>query len=165
MVKQYHDLHTKMSHSTDTKDMILFGDVMKHLFETMVTVKPDAAKQALDILEAINWNQYVSRAEATKIVSGMKPSAKWDYPTLMATLTKLEMPTEEAPYYNSCALWVVISQLYSDIGDILAWSMGKEPATVEEVPFLKYLYKMALSYLKDQDGMYNIRRYFEPVLK
>ncbi len=165
MMKHYEMLHEKMSHSTNVNDMILFGDVMKGLFEAMVTLKPEMAKQALEVLEAIEWNQYVSKTEATKIVAGMKPSAKWDYNTLMATLDKLEMPTEEAPYYNSCALWVVISQLYSDFAPEMSWMMGAEPSTVDETKLLKYLYKMALKYLKDQDGVYNIRRYFEPVLK
>lgn len=165
MIKHYEELHTKMSHSTNVEDMILFGDVMHDLFCKMAELNPDYATKSLEKLEAINWCQYLTKDEAVKIVSCMTPSPKWDYPTLMGALKKLELPCEEMGIYNSYALWVVMSQQYSDIGENIAWAIGLELSTIDETKLAVILYKIALKYLKDQDGVYDVRQYFKSILK
>lgn len=103
---------------------------------------------------------YLTMKEATHIFSKMQPAAKWDYSTLMAALKQHGLETEEDPYYNSYALWVVISAIYSDFGHEIAEDMGMKLADVPTEKMLLSCYKKALRLLKDADKMYDVHKYF-----
>ncbi len=62
-------------------------------------------------------------------------------------------PLEEQPYYNQCALYVVMSMIYSDSFKTISKFMTG--GDVFEV-----IYSLALDKLKDKDEQFNVRSYF-----
>ena len=60
---------------------------------------------------------------------------------------------------NKCALYVEMSKIYSDFGDNIAEMLGK-PLAPTDKDIIAACYKMALKTLKDKDGIYDIRKYF-----
>ena len=64
------------------------------------------------------------------------------------------------PYYNRCALWVEMNKQYSDQGETVAELLGTQLAQIPGETIVPAMYKMALNLLKDKDGVYNIRKYF-----
>ena len=52
-----------------------------------------------------------------------------------------------------------MSKIYSDFGDNIAEMLGK-PLAPTDKDIIAACYKMALKTLKDKDGIYDIRKYF-----
>lgn len=160
MIEKYHGLYDYMAQSGEKKNMELFGSVMSEMFEYLSINKPDLASDFLDELCAVKWKNYLSEKEASSIISNMTPKPIWNYDTVIQSLKELGLPIEEDPSYNSYALYVTISSIYSDSADSIAAIMGKTKDVVENSDMLKACYKLAIDKLKDSDGMFNARKYF-----
>jgi len=107
------------------------------------------------------WHQYLTPQEAEQIVAKMNPTAPWKRDAWQAAMTKLGLPMEEHPFYNSCALWTEMNKQYSDHAESLAlrvWNKPLDAIPAEEI--VPVIYAFALDVLKDKDGVYNIRSYF-----
>ena len=161
MTKEFQALYNMMANSQNPAYMHVFGMVTKEMFAWMIANKPDLAQEWLDKLESIRWKQYLTAKEAEKIVSGMNPKAPWPRDAWKQAMTQLELPTEESPYYNSCALWTEMNKQYSDHAETIARDILHKP--LNEIPvdvIVPGIRAMALDVLKDKDDVYHIREYF-----
>ena len=157
--ERYDSLYDYMAGSKDPKNMKVFGCVMTEMMIWMIENKPDVAEEMINQLDSIKWHQYLTPKEADTIIVKMDPKAPWSRDQWKATMQSLGLPTEDAPYYNSCALWVEMNKVYSDAGDVIAELLGK-PLSPSDKDIISACDKMALKTLRDKDGVYDIRRYF-----
>ena len=161
MTKEFYALYNMMANSQNPAYMHVFGMATQEMFKWFVANKPELAQEWLEKLESIRWHQYLSQKEAEKIVDGMVPKAPWKREVWKQAMTQLELPMEEEPYYNSCALWTEMNKQYSDHAETIARDILKKP--LSEIPaeqIVPGIRAMALDLLKDKDHVYNIREYF-----
>lgn len=131
------------------------------MMNDMAVKHPELAQEYLDKLCAIKWNNYLTKKEASEIVTCMNPPVTWDMQTWINAMTGLGLATEEKPYYNDYALYVAMNQVVSDHGCTIAKILGKEDVKdIDTEHLVKYAHSLALDLLKDKDGVYNIREYF-----
>lgn len=152
-------LYNHMAVSGDTKQMKLFGNVMKDMMAWYIDNKPEAAEMFIETLCAVKWKQYLTKSEALGIIEGMKPPAAWDYDTWHNAMEKLGLECERKGVYNSFALWVVMNATHSDNGKLIAELMGKE-MNAADPDYIKAVYRFAVNMLSDEDGKYCVRTYF-----
>lgn len=91
----------------------------------------------------------------------MQPKAPWSREVWNNAMDSLGLKKEEDPYYNRCALWTVMNQVYSDHAQTIADNIIKKP--LNEIPaeqIVPGIYALALDLLLDKDGVYNVRSYF-----
>lgn len=167
MLERYYALKNKALMSKDEKKMKVLEKAEEWVFMDMVNTAPEKADKWLDHLEEINWNNYLSSKEAMNIGRRMKNSDgtvgfHWNHEVFTNAVRGLGGKVEEEPYYNSYALCVTANMIYSDLGESIAEDMGYK--TAAEVPNDKMAlscYKKAVSYLKDKDENFRIRKYFK----
>lgn len=159
--ERFDELYSMMSASTEVENMRLFGSVMRKMMDDMIEVHPAEAEEYIDTLEAMKWNNYLTHKEAEKIVAGMKPKALWSWQTWVQAMESFGIKTEEKPYYNPYALWVTMNMVYSDNAETLAEKVWEKPlAEIPTEKLVSVMNALALDYLKDEDGVFNIRKYF-----
>lgn len=160
--EQYTALYDYMSQSKDPKNMMAFGHVMTDMMDYLIQYKPDVAEDMVNKLEAIKWKQYLTPKEAETIVANMVPAAPWKRDVWTKAMADMGIPTEEQPFYNSCALWTEMNKQYSDHAQSLAEKVWKKPlATIPAEDIIPVIHAFALDVLKDKDGVYDIRSYFK----
>lgn len=159
MKKEFAALFNMMANSNDVNYMHVFGQVQKEMFEWMLANKADVAEEMLMKLEAIRWCQYLTPKEADRIIAGMDPKAPWSREVWKGAMESFDLPIEEQPYFNRCALFVEMSKMYSDFGEEIA-SLLEKPLSATDKDIIEACYKMSLRTLKDKDKVYDIRRYF-----
>lgn len=155
---RYEELYHKMAHSKDVSKMRAFGSAEHWVFDMLAERHPDIARKWLDKLEATEWNNYLSEAEAVDIVSNLKnqdgrTGAHWNLATFANAVQSLGGEMEKPPYYNKYALWATANMLYSDH----AKSATKYVAE-DKLP--AYFYDLAVEKLTDVDRPHFIREYF-----
>ena len=161
MKKEFYELYDMMAMSHDVENMRTFGNVHKEMMEWMIQNKPDLAQEWIGKLESIKWCNYLTPKEAEKIVSEMVPRAPWSREVWKNAMQSLGLPMEEEPYYNSCALWVVMNQVYTDHAQTIADNILKKPLnTIPAEEIVPVIHALALDLLKDKDKVYCIRKYF-----
>jgi hypothetical protein len=153
MKSKYADLYGYMASSRDPENMKAFGKVMTEMFMWMAENKSEAAQEWLDKLESINWDNYLTQKEAEKIVSGMKPAAPWSREKWRDAMMQKGYKMEDAPCYNSCALWVTMNMLMSDSSDTLGKYVGGDK-------LFDAVHALAVDKLCDEDNVFSIRKYF-----
>lgn len=159
MIARYHELYGKMAISGEPSMMHIFGEAEKRAFGKMVELSPSYAGSWLEILEAVGWNNYLSKAEAEGIVSKLKNQdgsigGHWTYDTFKNAVESLGAPIADEPYYNCWALWATANMLYSDHAKSVS-------EYVEPKDHPKFFYTMAVEQLKDVDHPKFVRGYFE----
>lgn len=159
MKERYTGLYDYMAGSRDPRNMKAFGCVMTEMMDWMIANKPDVAREMIEELEAIRWKQYLTPKEAERIVASMDPNGPWTRDVWRSTMEQLGLPLEEAPLYNSYALWCEMNKIYSDYGAEIAAMIGK-PLSPADKDIVTACYRLALRNLKDKDGVYDIRKYF-----
>lgn len=170
IVERYHELYNKMVSGKDPKNMMVFGESEKYMFELLAESHPELAENWLSHLEAVCWNNYLSETEASNIAMSMKnidgtSGFHWTCDVFSRAVESLGGILEESPYYNSYALCVVANMIYSDMSDSIAEDMGYK--TIMEVPNEKMAlscYKKAVSFLKDKDDVFKVRKYFKQTM-
>ena len=167
LVERYDYLYDKMKHSQEVKNMKIFGKAEKYMFHELAMMHPEMAEKWLSHLEAVEWNQYLSKSEADNIAKrtinqdGTK-GFHWDYPTFVNAVNSLGGVIEHHPCYNSYALWVAANMVYSDHAKSVAEDMGfKSPSEVPNEKMALSMYRKALENLKDDDDGFHIRKYFK----
>jgi len=149
----YAELYGYMANSKKPDNMKAFGKVMTEMYMWFADNKPDAASEWLDKLSAIKWNNYLTPAEAERIVKAMDPQAPWNRDQWNAAMQQHGFHMEEEPYYNRCALYVTMNMIMSDSGKTLSkYIDGNE--------MFKVVYDLAVDKLKDKDNHFNVREYF-----
>lgn len=148
------ELYAYMAESKKPENMMAFGEVMKEMFMWMADNKPDYAMAWLEKLEAVKWDNYLTVKEAENIVTHMDPRGPWSREQWRGAMEQHEYPLEEEPYYNKCAMFVKMSEIYSDSIESLKKIVGSGD-------IFEAIHMLALDKLKDKDKRYKIREYFD----
>ena len=150
---KYWSLYEYMAGSKNPENMKAFGRVMTSMVEDMIQSNPSKAEEYINRLESIKWNNYLTPNEADKIVASMQPEAPWKREQWKQAMQQYGYPLEEWPYYNKCALYVTMNMIMSDSSEPIAEFVDNEN-------MFEFVYKLAVSMLKDVDGKYKIRKHF-----
>lgn len=153
MRKEFEALYTMMANSHDVSFMHTFGQVHREMMEWMIQNKPTEAQEWLDKLESIKWRNYVTPKEAETIVAEMQPKSPWSREQWRQAMEQHGYDMEKEPYYNSCAMWVVMCMEMSDSSDTLEKYVEKERV-------FDAVHDLAVDKLIDEDGVFSLRRYF-----
>lgn len=145
-------------------DMIRLGTMTQRVMQWLCVYEPDIAAQAIAILDGEDSQQchnYLTEQEARAIVDGMSPKPQWSPRQVLDMLRNAGYATDEPPYFNNYALATTMCMILSDSGQTLQRIIGSpsHPATNEEL--LASVYQLAVDKLKDKDGKFNIRKYFD----
>lgn len=165
MKSRYEHLYDVMSNSKDVNKMMVYGRAGRRIFEKMIIVNPGIAKEWVEMLEPIVWNNYVTAEMANEIASRLvnqdgSKGPHWSMDTFFSVVPKLGGKLEDEPYYNKYALWLVANAHYSDFAKSTSEDMGYP---LEEVPGEKMalsMYKKAIESLKDIDLSHYIANYY-----
>lgn len=164
--ERYLELYEDMAKSGMPEKMKVFGESAKWAFDRLHERDPKLAEMWVEKLEAMNWNNYLSKAEADEIVAKFinqdnSRGAHWGYDVFKGAVESLGGKTYEAPFYNCYALWVVANMVYSDHAQSVAEDMGHTtPAQVPNEKMALSMYKKAVEKLKDKDRPRFVRDYF-----
>ena len=153
MKQAYDDLYGYMADSQNPENMKAFGKVMTEMFYWMADNKSELASDMLDKLCAIKWHNYLTPKEADAIVAQMNPKAPWSREQWKAAMAQYDYPLEEEPYYNRCALYVTMNMVMSDSSSTIGNYVSGDD-------LFKFVHDLAVDKLKDADGKFNIRSYF-----
>ena len=171
MIERYEELYKDMATAKDVEKMHVFGAVGKWMFCRLAEENPRMAQMALDKLEAMYWNNYLSDAEAKEICAALvnqdgTAGAKWGKEAFLQVVEKHDGETEKKPYFNDNALWVTANMIYSDHAKSIAEDMGAQ--SVAAVPAEKMAlscYRKAVEKLCDRDRKHFVRQYFAEELE
>ena len=162
MKEEFLQLYDYIINSGDTEKMHVLGQVTKSMMCRFIESYPQWAREYLDMLQSVKWNNYVTAKEAETIVSEMTPEPIWKKSMWESMIQSTGYPKCEEPYFNSCALYVTMCMISSDSGETLKDILNiKELDTKNSEHMFKVIYKLALDKLKDKDRKYNIRDYFK----
>lgn len=151
--EKYLALYEYMTTSKKTENMKAFGRVMSAMMEDMIANSPSKAEEYISKLESIKWCNYLTPTEADKIVSAMNPAAPWSREQWKSVMISHQLELEEWPCYNRCALYVTMNMIMSDSGETLKKIVSGD--------LFDAVYRLAVDKLKDADGKFNVRRYFD----
>lgn len=149
----YSDLYGYMAQSKDPANMKAFGKAMTEMFMWFADNKPEAAMEWLDKLSAIKWRNYLTPSEADKIVAAMEPKAPWNRDQWKGAMEQHGFEMEEEPYYNKCALYTIMNMIMSDSSKSIS-------EYVEGDKMFAFVHSLAIDKLRDRDGNFSIRKYF-----
>ena len=161
MKEKFEGLYNYMASSADVAHMRTFGNVHKEMMEWMIQNKPEMAQEWIDKLCSIKWRNYVTEKEGERIVAEMSPKAPWSKESWIQAMKSLQIETEEEPYFNPCALWVTMNMVYSDSSKTIASIMGVPLQNIPDDKLVNAVHALALDKLKDADGKFRIRKYFD----
>lgn len=165
-MKRHEELYKGIIHSKDDAKMEMLGCIFLSMMDQVEATNPRLYKEMVERMEATEWNNYLTEAEATKIASALvnqdgSRGAHWPYEAFKNAVESLGGKPSESPYYNCYALWVTANMLYSDHAQSVAEDMGyKTPAEVPNEKMALSMYKKAVEKLKDMDRPYFVRAYF-----
>lgn len=152
--EKFDSLYSTIISSRDNRKMQILGCMTRKIMYQTIESHPQKAEALLNILEATNWNNYLTEIEAEQIVSKMSPSPHWTKQQWLAMMEKLDKPIEQSPYYNKCALYVTMCMVDSDSGETI------RKLESDDAKYFEIIYSLALDKLLDKDGVFNIRHYF-----
>ena len=160
----YQQFLSRYESAINSGDMTRLGDMTKRVMRWLVAYEPDIAAQAITILDSEENQEcrnYLSGHEASEIVRQMDPQPQWSPRQVLDMLRSAGYATDETPYFNNYALATTMCMILSDSGQTLQRIIGSpsHPATNEEL--LASVYQLAIDKLKDKDGKFNIRKYFD----
>jgi len=161
ILEKFDQLYKLAVNSQDPEYMKPFGTVLKDLMNYISKVNQDMAEIELEKLEAIEWEQYLTRDEATDILDRLDPDAKWGYKEWKNAMDNLGLKTSIPHVFNDYALWVVMNAEYSDqSATIFDMAFKSNKSDINDEDIIKLFYCMAVNKLTDVDGFYNVRKYF-----
>ena len=138
----------------------IFKTAISEMMDFAYERDPSIVQTWLDNLGAVEWQNYINKKEAEAIVAEMEPKAPWTIEQWDKILEANELDREEAPYYNSYALYVVMSTIYNLHAQTLAKIVGQ---TIDEIPedeFFQAVYFLALDRLKKNDANMDVRNWY-----
>lgn len=160
MQQQFLARYDSIIQSGDTRQMERLGAMVKRVMGWMFKYEPQVAAQALALLDDNTATDYANRLteqEAKNIVAQMKPQPTWTMEGLTASLQSMGLPGDVPPHFNLYALLTTMLMIQSDEGESLKEAIH---ANDRDERLLRLVYKLAVNRLEDQDGKFNIRKYF-----
>lgn len=164
MNEDFNRIYHEILNSGEKWKMKLLGGVMKTMFNYLVEHDAKAAQEMLDILEAANWENYLTSAEAGTILDSMQPAPLWDKRAWENMMKNLEVRMEDKPDYNKCALFINMCKIDSDSRKSICKLIGVDGVKPTDEEYFKAVHMLAIDELDDEDGVFNIREYFKHVL-
>ena len=158
--QKFEVLYNTVATSNEPKYMNVFGETMKAMLDDMIAAKPELAQEYVEKLEAIEWNNYLTKKEAMEIVEGMNPEGGWSVSEWSDLIKDLDLRTEDSPNYNEWSLYAVMNMVYSDSAKSIAAIAGKPLEEMPEDEMFLDVHMLALDKLEDKDGMFDVREYF-----
>lgn len=161
MQQQFLSRYDQIVQSGDTQQMERLGAMVKRVMGWMFKFEPEVAAQALALLNDDTATEYTNRLteqEAQAIVSQMRPQPTWTMQGLTASLQTMGLPTDCPPHFNHFALLTTMLMIQSDEGESLKEAIH---ANDRDERLLRLVYKLAVNRLEDEDGKFNIRKYFD----
>lgn len=161
--KRYESLYQEMVDSKDTKNMMLFGSVMNEMMDRVIQRDAAFAQQMIDKLESMNWEQYLTSAEAKKVCENLK-KYEWSFDNWDKALASMELETEQKYYFNKYALWALMNYMYSKHSETLSQKILE--STLQEVTeeqMIAIIHALAVDLLTDNDGKFNVRTFFSNI--
>lgn len=152
--EKFDKLYSTIISSRDNRKMQILGCMTKKIMYQTIESHPQKAEELLNILEAVNWNNYLTEKEADTIVSKMMPAPKWTRQVWKTLMEKLDEPLEVSPFYNKDALYITMCMIDSDSGKTL------KSVESNESNYFKLVHSLATDKLLDKDGVFSIRHYF-----
>lgn len=153
MKNEFNALYNMMANSNKVEYMHIFGMVHKEMMDWFIENDPELAMEWISKLESIKWKNYLTPKEAEHIVSKMMPKAPWSRDQWNAAMEQYGYKTEHEPYYNPCALYVVMNMIMSDSSE----TIGKY---VDSGKLFNVVYDLAVDKLTDKDNVFSVRKYF-----
>lgn len=160
MEQQFLSRYDSIIQSGDTRQMERLGAMVKRVMGWMFKFEPQVAAQALALLDDNTATDYANRLteqEAKNIVAQMVPQPAWTMQGLTASLQSMGLPGDVPPHFNLWALLTTMLMIQSDEGESLKDAIH---ANDRDERLLRLVYKLAVNRLEDQDGKFNIRKYF-----
>lgn len=161
MEQQFLSRYDSIIQSGDTRQMERLGAMVKRVMGWMFKFEPQVAVQALALLDEDTATDYTNRLteqEAKDIVSQMVPQPTWTMQGLISSLQSMGLPGDVPPHFNLYALLTTMLMIQSDEGESLKEAIH---ANDSDERLLRLVYKLAVNRLEDQDGKFNIRKYFD----
>lgn len=155
MKKQFCSLYQEIIDSQDEKKMCVLGHVMKQAMFKLMDSSPALAKEYIDELEAVHWNNYLTAKESQDIVNMMTPKPNLAYNKWIELMNKFEFPTSKEGVYNDYALYTAMCMIFSDSETTLNKYVEQDYNKLFEL-----IYHLAIDKLCDKDEKFNIRKYF-----
>lgn len=165
MLRKYDELYSEMVRSKDPAKMKIFGNAEHRIFKELVSMHPNIAEDWLDTIEAVSWNNYLSKKEAENIDNMIvnqngEKGFHWTYNDFVKIVESSDGNIEAPPFYNSYALFVTANMIYSDHAVSIAKDMGFDnPRNVPNDRMALSCYRKAVEKLKDIDRPEFIRTY------
>lgn len=158
MKREFLEKYEEIICSNDERKMEVLGAMVKRVMNWLIENEPEKAQDCIDMLERAGYRNYLSEHEARSIVVRMNPEPQWSFEMLTDTVNRMGGKLEEMPYYNKWALLTDMCKIKSDHGETLreALMVGNN-----DLQLVELVYKMAVNELKDPDGVYDIRKYFD----
>lgn len=160
--ERYESLYQEMVDSKDTKNMMLFGSVMNEMMDRVIQRDAAFAQQMIDKLESMNWDQYLTSAEAKKVCENLK-KCEWSFDNWDKALASMELETEQKYYFNKYALWALMNYMYSKHSETLSQKILE--STLQEVTeeqMVSIIHALAVDLLTD-DEKFNVRTFFSNI--
>lgn len=160
MQQQFLSRYDSIIQSGDTRQMERLGAMVKRVMGWMFKFEPQVAAQALALLDdntATDYTNRLTEQEARNIVAQMVPQPTWTMQGLTASLQSMGLPGDVPPHFNLWALLTTMLMIQSDEGESLKDAIH---ANDRDERLLRLVYKLAVNRLEDQDGKFNIRKYF-----
>ena len=166
LTQRYDELYDVMKHSQEVRNMKIFGKAEKYMFHELAEKHPEIAERWLSHLEAVCWDNYLSKGEAENIGKTIinqdgNKGFHWPHNVFIPAVMALGGKVEDKPHYNEWALLVTANMIYSDHAQSIAEDMGyKSPAEVPNEKMALSCYKKAVEKLTDKDRPEFVRDYF-----
>lgn len=155
--KKFNERYAEIIESRDERKMERLGAMVRRVMHWLTENVPEVAEQAVKMLDEETRN-YLTCDEAIAITNKMDPAPTWSLYDLEMTVDQMKLATEELPYYNRWALFTTMMMIQSDEGETLSKAMNTSKGSERMVTVI---YQLALCRLKDLDGKFNIRKYFD----
>lgn len=157
--KRFDELVGQIAASKDPEKMQVLACADAWGFAQMAATQPKIAQKWLDKIEAVEWNNYLSKAEAEEIVARLENQngahgGKWSLEAFRQVVEENGGRWEDTPFYNCYALWAVANMLYSDHARSVTKYVAPDSIAV-------FFYEEAVEKLKDPDRPRFVRAYFE----
>ena len=157
LYEKFLELYEYIAGGRDVKKMRTLGGVMKWMMQDLCKSHPDLAKEYIDSLESVKWENYLTPKEAEKVVSKMQPQPSWSKAEWERMIGERGLIKSSSGAYNECALYVTMCMICSDSGETISKMLGVER---KDNRVFDAIFNLALDKLEDEDKMFDIRRYF-----
>lgn len=105
--------------------------------------------QNLINLSQATFRNYLSRKDAIEAAEKFDPMPIWNFDDWCFFMEDMELPTEDAPYYNEYALYIMMIYIVSAHGQIIAKNIGTSFSQIPQKALLLIAYYVAIQFFTE----------------